>query len=96
MSEKKTVQPKLCRFTNFTRRNCFPKVWKNLLIIVKIRSHAKHLHFCELNMKTRKSLRVVSLSVSSLTVNSLYYNRNVLFLHDSTQCSKQMTTLVQP
>ena len=54
------------------------------------------LHFCELNMKTRKSLRAVSLSASSLTVYSLYYNLNFLYLHDSTQCSKQMTTLVQP
>ena len=28
-------------FTNFTRRNCFLQVWKNLLIVLKIRSHAK-------------------------------------------------------
>ena len=28
-------------FTNFTRRNCFLQVWKNLFIVLKIRSHAK-------------------------------------------------------
>ena len=28
-------------FTNFTRRNCFLQVWKNLFIFLKIRSHAK-------------------------------------------------------
>ena len=28
-------------FTNFTRRNCFHQVWKNLFIVLKIRSHAK-------------------------------------------------------
>ena len=28
-------------FTNFTRSNCFLQVWKNLFIVLKIRSHAK-------------------------------------------------------
>ena len=28
-------------FTNFTRRNCFLQVWKNLSIVLKIKSHAK-------------------------------------------------------
>ena len=28
-------------FTNFTRRNCFLQVWKNLFIVLKVRSHAK-------------------------------------------------------
>ena len=28
-------------FNNFTRRNCFLQVWKNLFIALKIRSHAK-------------------------------------------------------
>ena len=28
-------------FTNFTRRNCFLQVWKNLFIVLKIRSQAK-------------------------------------------------------
>ena len=28
-------------FTNFTRRNCFLQVWKNLFIVLKMRSHAK-------------------------------------------------------
>ena len=28
-------------FTNFTRRNWFLQVWKNLFIVLKIRSHAK-------------------------------------------------------
>ena len=28
-------------FTNFTRRNYFLQVWKNLFIVLKIRSHAK-------------------------------------------------------
>ena len=28
-------------FTNFTQRNCFHQVWKNLFIVLKIRSHAK-------------------------------------------------------
>ena len=28
-------------FTNFTRLNCFLQVWKNLFIVLKIRSHAK-------------------------------------------------------
>ena len=28
-------------FTNFTRRNCFLQVWKNLFIVLTIRSHAK-------------------------------------------------------
>ena len=73
-----------------------PEVWKNLFIILKLRSHAKYLHFSELNMKTRKSLRVVSLSTSSLVVYCLKCNLNVLYLHDSTQCYKQRTTLVQP
>ena len=27
-------------FTNFTRRNCFLQVWKNLFIVLKIRSRA--------------------------------------------------------
>ena len=41
----------------------------------KIRSHAKCLHFCELNMETRKSLRVVSLpSSSSLSLNPVSFN----------------------
>ena len=47
-------------------------------------------------MKTRKSLRVVSLSASSLVVYCLQCNLNVLYLHDSTQCYKQRTTLFQP
>ena len=66
----KTCQTKTL-FTNFTRCNCFPQLRKNLFIILKVRSHAKYLHFCELNMKTRKSLRVVSLSASSLVVYCL-------------------------
>ena len=28
-------------FTNFTRPDCFLQVWKNLFIVLKIRSHAK-------------------------------------------------------
>ena len=28
-------------FTNFTRRNCYLQVWKNLFIVLKVRSHAK-------------------------------------------------------
>ena len=28
-------------FTNFNRRNCFLQVWKNLFIVLMIRSHAK-------------------------------------------------------
>ena len=28
-------------FTNFTRRNCFLQVWKNLFIVLKIRPYAK-------------------------------------------------------
>ena len=32
-------------------------------IVLKISSHAKYLHFSELNMKTRKSLCVVSVSL---------------------------------
>ena len=28
-------------FTNNTRRNCFLQVWKNLFIVLKIRSHGK-------------------------------------------------------
>ena len=28
-------------FTNFTRRNWFLQVWKNLFIVLKMRSHAK-------------------------------------------------------
>ena len=47
-------------------------------------------------MKKRKSLRVVSLSASSLVVYCLQCNLNVLYLHDSTQCYKQRTTFVQP
>ena len=47
-------------------------------------------------MKTRKSLLVVSLSSSSLVVYCLQCNLNVLYLHDSTQCYKRRTTLVQP
>ena len=76
--------------TNFTRRNCFPQ-YGRICWLFLIRSHAKYLHFCELNMKTRKCLRVVSLSTSSLVVVvvlCLYCNLNVLYLHDSTQCYK--------
>ena len=76
--------------TNFTRRNCFPQ-YGRICSLFLIRSHAKYLHFCELNMKTRKCLRVVSLSTSSLVVVvvlCLYCNLNVLYLHDSTQCYK--------
>ena len=73
-------------FTSFTRRNFFHQVWKNFFIILNIRSHAKYLHFCELNIKTRTFLRVVSLSASSLVVLCLYCNLNVLYLHNSTQC----------
>ena len=76
-------------FTNFTRRNC------STFIVLNIRSRAKYFHFCELNMKTRTFLRVVSLSTSSLVVLCLYCNLNVLYLHDSTQCYKHRTTLVQ-
>ena len=47
-------------------------------------------------MKARKSLRVVSLYASSLVVYCPKCNLNVLYLHDSTQCYKQRTTLVQP
>ena len=47
-------------------------------------------------MKTRKSLRDVSLFASSLVVYCLQCNLNVLYLHDSTQCYKQRTTLIQP
>ena len=71
-------------------------MWKNFFIILKIRSHAKYLHFCELNMKTRRFLRIVSLSASSLVVLRLYCNLNVVYLHDSTECYKHRTTLVQP
>ena len=56
---------KLCNqnfFTNFTRQ---PQIRKNLLIILKTTSYAKCLHFYELNMNTRKSLHVVSLSLLS-------------------------------
>ena len=77
-------------FTNFTWRNCFPQ-YGRICSLFLIRSHAKYLHFCELNMKTRKCLRVVSLSTSSLVVVvvlCLYCNLNVLYLHDSTQCYK--------
>ena len=73
--------------TNFTRRNCFPQ-YGRICWLFLIRSHAKYLHFCELNMKTRKFLRAVSLSASSLVVLCLYCNLNVLYLHDSTQCYK--------
>ena len=44
---------------------------EELFIIEKIRSQAKYLHFCELNMKTGKSLRDVSLLASSLVVYCL-------------------------
>ena len=74
--------------TNFTRRNCFPQ-YGRICWLFLIRSHAKYLHFCELNMKTRKCLRVFSLSTSSLVVVvvlCLYCNFNVLYLHDATQC----------
>ena len=73
----------------FHLRWLVPQVWENLLIIPKIRSHVKYMHFCELNMKTRKSLRVVCLSAPFLVVYCLYCNPNVLYLHDSTQCYKK-------
>ena len=42
MGEKnKTCETKTLFTLNFTRRNCFLQVRKNLLIVVKIRSHAK-------------------------------------------------------
>ena len=77
-------------FTNFTRRNnyCLLQVWKNLFIVLKIRSHAK--------LTCIFVLRVVSLSASSLVVYCLQCNLNVLYLHDSTQCYEQRTTHVQP
>ena len=55
-------------FTNFTRRNCFLHVWTNLFIVLKIRSHAKLTCIFVNCDATRKSLRVVSLSASSLVV----------------------------
>ena len=59
-------------FTNFTRRNCFLQVWKNLLIVLKIRSHSKLICIFQWTvMKSRKSLRVVSHSASSLVVYCL-------------------------
>ena len=55
---------KLCNqnFLHQFHPTLLPQIRKNLFIILKIRSHAKYLYLCELNVKTRKSLRVVSLS----------------------------------
>ena len=39
--KNKTCVAKKTLFTNFTRRNCFLQVGKNLFIVLKIRSHAK-------------------------------------------------------
>ena len=41
MGEKNKTCVTKTLFTNFTRRNCFLQVWKNLFIVLKIRSHAK-------------------------------------------------------
>ena len=41
MGEKNKTCVTKTLLTNFTRRNCFLQVWKNLLIVLKIRSHAK-------------------------------------------------------
>ena len=80
-------------FTNFTRRNCFLQVWNNLLIVLKIRSHAKLTCIFIVNGdENKKNWRVVSVSASSLVVYCLSCNLNVLYLHDSTQCYKQRTT----
>ena len=49
MGEKNKTCVTKTLFTNFTRLNCFLQVWKNLFIVLKIRSHAKlNLHFCKL------------------------------------------------
>ena len=64
---KKTCVTKTL-FTKFTRRSCFRQVWKNLFIVSKIRSHAKPTCIFVNCDEKRKSLRVVSLSASSLVV----------------------------
>ena len=72
MGEKK-IKARVTKtlFTNFTRRNCFHQVWKNLFIVPKIRSHAKPTCIFVNCDEKRKSLRVVSLSASSLVVYCL-------------------------
>ena len=71
MGEKNKTCVTKTLFTNFTRRNCFLQVWKNLFIVLKIRPHAK-LTFIFVNCdENKKILRVVSLSASSLVVYCL-------------------------
>ena len=71
MSEKNKTCVTKTLYTNFTRRNCFLKVWKNLSIVLKIRSHAKLTCIFVNCDENKKILRVVSLSASSLVVYSL-------------------------
>ena len=83
-------------FTNFTRSNCFLQVWKNLFIVLKIRSHAK-LTCIFVNCDENKKIFACCFPLtSSLVVYCLQRSLNVLYLRDSTQCYKQRTTLVQP
>ena len=83
-------------FTNFTRGNFFPKYGRICSLFEEDEITCKILNFCELNMKTRSEIFAYSFPLSSLVVYCLYCSLNVLFLHDTTQCYKQITTLFQP
>ena len=83
-------------FTNFTHVISSPNTEEFVHYSKKMRSHAKYLNFCELNMKTRSEIFAYCFPLSSLVVYCLYCSLNVLFLHDTTQCYKQRTTLFQP
>ena len=91
----KTVQPKLCSPISPDVISS-PNTEEFVHYSKKMRSHAKYLNFCELNMKTRSEIFAYCFPLSSLVVYCLYCSLNVLFLQDTTQCYKQRTTLFQP
>ena len=68
-----------------------------MFIVLKIRSHAKVTCIfvnCDENKKILACCFPLRLFSRSLL--SVECNLNVLYLHDSTQCYEQRTTLVQP
>ena len=79
MGEKNKTCVTKTLFTNFTRRNCFLQVWKNLFIVLKIRSHAKLTCIfvnCDENKKIFAccfSLRLFSRSLLSVYIAILTF-----------------------
>ena len=91
LGKKKIVQPKLCSPVSpdvaSPNKEEFvhyskDKITQNSCIFV--------------NWTLKQEIFVCCFPLSSLVVYCRYCNLNVLFLHDSSQCYKQSTTLVQP